>query len=291
MPSERAASLSFAEFARHERQDRVEPELGPRIALLTADPTATSTSAEISSMVSEIDTEPRLFDAVPREPQLASAPSRGVAVEKLHVGRALHLLLLGLVAAAIVGVFFGGAFFLLAQPKNQTFVPAAPASPAVKEEAVTTAENTTAPGDAAATITAAEQAATTPASASGLPILPTSPLQVSSTPAAAEFAGPPREPMQSASGGRRSHTHSAARRYRSGHHPQSVRKELAEQAEKQRISSAAMDRAHRENYSDPLQSLTPPEAGQKSPFDQLITHLTGRTNPTASLTQTRAEQP
>ena len=162
MPSERAASLSFAEFARHERQERVEPELGPRTALLTADPTATSASAEISSMVSEIDTEPRLFDAVPREPQLASAPSRGVAVEKLHVGRALYLLVLGLVAAAIVGVFFGGAFFLLAQPKNQTFVPAAPASPAVKEEAVTTAENTTAPGDAAATITAAEQAATTP---------------------------------------------------------------------------------------------------------------------------------
>jgi len=83
MPGERAASLSFAEFARHERQDRVEPELGPRTALLTADPTATSASAEISSMVSEIDTEPRLFDAVPRETQLVSAPSRAVPVEKL----------------------------------------------------------------------------------------------------------------------------------------------------------------------------------------------------------------
>jgi len=290
MASERLASLSFAEFARHERQDRVEPKLGPRTALLTADPTATSAAAEISSMVSEIDTEPRLFDSVPRETQLVSAPSRGVPVEKLHVGRALYLLPLGLVAAAIIGVFFGVAFFLLAQPKNQTFVAAGPASPAV-EEAATTAGNTTAPGDAAAIIIAAEQTAPTPASASGLPSLPAPPPQVSSTPAAAEFAGPPREPMQSASGGRRSHTHSAARRYRSGHHPQSVRKELAAQAEKQRISSAAMDRAHRENYSDPLQSLTPPEAGQKSPFDQLITHLTGRTNPTPSLTQTRAEQP
>jgi hypothetical protein len=68
-------------------------------------------------------------------------------------------------------------------------------------------------------------------------------------------------------------------------------KELAAQDEKQRISSAAMDRAHRENFSDPFQSLTPPEAGQKSPFDQLITHLTGRTNPTPSLTPPRAEQP
>ena len=238
-------------------------------------------------MVSEIDTEPRLFGAVPRETQLVSVPSCGVAVEKLHVGRALHLLLLGLVAVAIVGVFFGGAFFLLAQPKNQTFVPAAPASPAVKEEAVTTAENTPAPGDAAATITAAEQAATTPASASGLPNLPTSPPQVSSSPA----AGPPGKAMQRASGGRRSHVHLAARRYRSGHHPQSDRKELGAQAEKQRILSAAMDRAHGENFSDPFQSLTPPQPGQKSPFDQLITHLTGRTNPTPSLTPPRAEQP
>jgi len=242
-------------------------------------------------MVSEIDTEPRLFGAVPRETQLVSAPSCGVAVEKLHVGRPLHLLLLGLVAAAIVGVFFGGAFFLLAEPKNQTFVPAAPASPAVKEEAVTTAENTTAPGDAAATITAAEQAATTPASASGLPNLPTSPPQVSSSPAAAEFAGSPGKAMQRASGGRRSHVHLAAQRYRSGNHPQSDRKELGAQAEKQRILSAAMDRARGENFSDPFQSLTRPQPGQKSPFDQLITHLTRRTNPTPSLTPPRAEQP
>ena len=242
-------------------------------------------------MVSEIDTEPRLFGAVPRETQLVSAPSCGVAVEKLHVGRPLHLLLLGLVAAAIVGVFFGGAFFLLAQPKkNETFVAAGPAFPAI-EEAVTTAEKTTAPGDATATIIAAEQTAPTPASASGLPSFPALPPQVSSSPAAAEFAGPFGKRMQSASRSRRSHAHSAAHRYRSDHHPQPVRTELAAQAEKQRILSVAMDRAHRDNFADPFQSLTPPQPGQRSPFDQLITHLTGQTKPTPSLTPPRAEQP
>src|SRR5215469_6167044 len=105
MASERLASLSFAEFAPHERQDRVEPKLGPRTALLTMDPATTSAAAEISSMVSEIDTEPKLLDSVPREAQLVLAPSRGVAVESLHLGRALYLLPVGLVAAAIIGVF------------------------------------------------------------------------------------------------------------------------------------------------------------------------------------------
>jgi hypothetical protein len=290
MPSEGLASASFAEFARQERHGRVEPKLGPRTALLTADPTAMSAAAEISSMVSEFNTEPRLFDAVPREAQLTSAPSRGIPVERLHVGGAFYLLLVGLIAAVIIGAFFGVAFFLLAQPKNQTFVAARPAIPAV-EQAVTTAQNTTAPGDAAATITAAEQTAPTPASASGLPGLPAPPPQVSSSPAAAEFSGRPGEPIHSASGGRPSHAHLAAHRYRSGHHPQSVRKELAAQADKQRILSAAMDRAHRENFSDPFQSLTPPQAGQRSPFDQLIAHLTGQKRPTPSLTPPHAEQP
>jgi len=118
MPSEGLASPSFAEFARHERQGRVEPKLGPRTALLTADPTATSAATEISSMVSESDTAPRLFDSVPREGQLVSAPSRGVPVERLHVGGAFYLLPVGLVAAAIIGVFFVVAFFPWHSPRT-----------------------------------------------------------------------------------------------------------------------------------------------------------------------------
>ena len=289
MPSEGLVSPSFAEFARHKRQGRVEPKLGPRTALLKADPIATSAATEISSMVSESDTAPRLFDSVPREGQLVSAPSRGVPVERLHVGGAFYLLPVGLVAAAIIGVFFGVGFFLLAQPKNQTLVTAGPASPGVAE-AVSAAEDTMATGDAPTTITASEQTAPTPHPASDPPDLPAPPPPVSSSPTAAEFAGPPGEPTQNANGGRRSHAHSAAGRDRSDRHRQPVRKELGGQGEKQRTLSATMDRAHHENFSDPFQSLTPPQAGQRSPFDQPITHLTRRTNPTPSLTPLRAEQ-
>src|ERR1700732_220802 len=32
----------------------------------------------------------------------------------------------------------------------------------------------------------------------------------------------------------------------------------------------------RENFADPFQSLTPPKAGARNPFDLLITHPTGR---------------
>ena len=49
-----------------------------------------------------------------------------------------------------------------------------------------------------------------------------------------------------------------------------------------------MDRAHRENFADSFQSLTPPKAGARNPFDLLITHPTkalGLTVPPSILTR------
>ena len=63
------------------------------------------------------------------------------------------------------------------------------------------------------------------------------------------------------------------------------------QAEKQRILSASMHRAHRENSADSFPSLTPPRAGVRNPFELLITHLTEQTKPAQSLTPPRTEQP
>jgi hypothetical protein len=158
-------------------------------------------------------------------------------------------------------------------------------------EAVSTAKGTTRAGDAPTTIIASAQTAPTPGPVSGWPS-PAAPPQVGPSPAAAESAGPPGESTHRVSGGRRSGAHSAARRGRSAHHyRQPAREELAAQAEKQRILSAAMDRAHHENFSDPVQSLTPPQARQRNPFDQLLTYLTGQTKPAQSLTPPRAEQP
>ena len=101
MPSEGLASPSFAEFAQQFREGRVEPELGPPTAPRTADP-----AAEMTGMVSEIDTEPRLFDFVPREAPPTSVPSRRAPAERPHIGSVVYLLLVGLVAAATIGIFF-----------------------------------------------------------------------------------------------------------------------------------------------------------------------------------------
>jgi hypothetical protein len=178
--------------------------------------------------------------------------------------------LLGLVAAAIVGVFFGVALSLLTLPKNHTVVAAGPVSPGA-EEAVSTATATTSPGKPLATIVASAGTAPPPDPTSPAPDPPASAPQMSSTAATAEFVGPG-EPTQSASSGSRSRTHSATHRGRSAHH----HRQSPAQAEKQPEVSASMDRAHRENFADSFQSLTPPKAGARNPFDLLITHPTGR---------------
>ena len=78
-------------------------------------------------MVSEINTEPRLF--VLREAQLTSPPSRSAPAERPDFGIIFYLVLIGLVAAAIIGVFFGIAISLLTQPKDRTVVGAGLVSP------------------------------------------------------------------------------------------------------------------------------------------------------------------
>ena len=271
MPSEGLASPYLAKFAPHERPGRVEPELGPATVPRTAYPTVTSDSpaaAGLSGVVSDFDTEPRLFEFVTREAELTSAPSRSAPAKRPHIGSVFYLLQVGLVAAAIIGVFFGVAFSLLTLPKDHTVVGAGPVSPGA-EEAVSTATAATSPGEPLA-IVASAGTAPAPDPTSPAPDLPASAPQVNSSAAAAEFVGPG-EPTQSASTGSRSRTHSAIHRGRSAHH----HRQSPAQAEKQRELSAAMDRAHRENFADSFQSLTPPRAGARNPFDLLIAHPTG----------------
>ena len=117
------------------------------------------------------------------------------------VGTVFYLLLLGLVAAAIIGVFFGVALSPLTLPKDHTVVGAGPVSPGA-EEAVSTATATTSPGDLPATIVASAGTAPAPDPTSPAPDLSASAPQVNSSAAAAEFVGPG-EPTQSASSGSR----------------------------------------------------------------------------------------
>ena len=79
-------------------------------------------AAGLWGVVPEIDTEPRLFGSVHREAPLTWAASRDAPAERPHVGSVSYLLLSALIAAAIIGIFFGVAFALL--PKDHTVVAA-----------------------------------------------------------------------------------------------------------------------------------------------------------------------
>ena len=195
-------------------------------------------------MVSEIDLEPRLFEFVPHEAQLTSAPSRSAPTDRPHVGSVSYLLLFALIAAAIIGIFFGAAIALLTPPKDHTVVAAGPVSLG-EEEAVSTAKATPSPGDPPATIVTSARTAPVQDPTSDMPDSLASPPQVNSSATAAEFAGPG-APTRSASGGSRSRAHTAIRRGQSAHHY----RQPPAQAEKQRILSAPMDRAHRENSAE-----------------------------------------
>lgn len=254
---------------------RVEPELGP-----TPGPEAPSTVVE--GVFPEIGHTPQRFGSAPRDAPPIFAPSRRALAERLRAGSVLYLLLVGLVAVATAGVFFGVAFFLLAQPKDKTVVAEGRMSPAM-EEAVSTATDTPRAGDAPTPIVASAEPPPAPDPAAPSPVAPLPP--VSANPAAAEPVAPPGESTRPASADRRSIARSAPPRGRSAnHHRQPTREKLATRAENQRTLSAAMDRAHHENFADPFQSLTPPPAGTSNPFDQLITQLTGPKKPAGALT-------
>jgi type IV secretory pathway VirB10-like protein len=295
-------SRSVAEFGSHGGQARKEPEFGPSTVFRTAYPNTRSDSpvdaAGLSNIVSRIDAEPRLFDPVPRETRPTSASSRSALAERLRVNSVFYLLLAGFVAAAIIGVFFGIAFALLkqpkdlpAQPKDQTVLAAGPASPGA-EQSDSTAKIPTTPGDPPGDpprdpprdppvpIIASPETTPAPDPGSHAPGAPALPPQAHSSSANAEVAGPPRAPARSAAAVDRSRGHLATRRGRSAHHhPQPPA-----DAEKHRVLPEAMDRAHVENFSDLLQSLTPPRAGTRNPFDQSITHRSEYAKPVQSLT-------
>ena len=178
--------------------------------------------------------------------------------------------LVGLVGAATVGVFFGIAFSLLPQSEEKTVVPAGPALPG--------AENPLAPQRVRRIQATHRRKSSRPQGTHGARIRD----RMHLFPRRQRHRRPRRmnKPTPNAGTSNQSRGHLATRRGRSAHHhPQPLAN-----AEKQRISSAAIDRAHRENFSDPFQSLTPPRAGARNSFDQLITRLTAQAKPVRPLT-------
>src|ERR1700736_6538322 len=121
MPDEIFATPSLDELVRQLRQGSAEPESrAAECASRTTDPAGGSnTLAEMSGMFSDTGNERLVPGLVPGASLPTPAPSRRNMAAGLPVGILLYLVSVGLVAIATIGVFFGIAFFLLAQPKEE----------------------------------------------------------------------------------------------------------------------------------------------------------------------------
>src|ERR1700730_1964856 len=140
MPGEIFATPSLDELVRQLRQGSVEPESrAAEGASRTTDPAGGSkTLAEMSGMFSDTGNERLVPGLVPAGSLPTPAPSRRNMAAGLSVGILLYLVSVGLVAIAVIGVFFGIGFFLLAQPTEELIAAAAPlpVSPLAQRPAV-----------------------------------------------------------------------------------------------------------------------------------------------------------
>jgi hypothetical protein len=123
------------------RQVRAEPKsCAAGCASRTTDPAGGSnTLAAMSGMFSDTGNERLVPGLVPAGSLPTPAPSRRRNMAAgLSVGILLYLVSVGLVAIAIIGVFFGIGFFLLAQPTEELIAAAAPlpVSPLAQRPAV-----------------------------------------------------------------------------------------------------------------------------------------------------------
>src|SRR5215471_6847162 len=137
----------LAEFATHEHQGQGgyrTSAIGRASATHFNVVVASPAIAGSSELVSEIDTEPQRFVLTEAKP--SSAPARSVPAERRYLGGVLHLLLVGLVAAAIIVAFFGSAFSVLIPPRDKAVLGAGLDSPA-PHQAMSTVKVTTSHGD------------------------------------------------------------------------------------------------------------------------------------------------
>ncbi len=143
MPGEYLQTPSLDELMRQMRQlrqVRAEPKsCATGCASRTTDPAGGSnTLAAMSGMFSDTGNERLVPGLVPAGSLPTPAPSRRNMAAGLSVGILLYLVSVGLLAIAIIGVFFGIGFFLLAQPTEELIAAAAPlpVSPLAQRPAV-----------------------------------------------------------------------------------------------------------------------------------------------------------
>ncbi len=276
-----------------------EPEFSLRSAPRSQDPAATSNPRTLLGLGTE-DAGEMPVTSTPR-----SAVSRRTRAAELPVGSVLYLVLIGAVAIATIGVFFGSGFLLLAPPAKETVADAGTrdgnpprhgGAPRAEGEAAlvsremaapqSTAVDAALPGSPLAQPTAVAKAAPPQQSNEAESSAPApsnaAPSQTASEPALAssstDAAAPP---TRSASPGPSSVQDSVL--------PGGAKRQQTRDGRSNYTRVASRHSHPRSARSD--QALTPP-AGHTGSFDQLLTQLAGQTKPIArSLTPPSAEQP
>jgi pyruvate/2-oxoglutarate dehydrogenase complex dihydrolipoamide acyltransferase (E2) component len=231
----------------------------------------------------------------PPDPAPSRAPTRSAA---LPVGSLLYLVLVGLIAAATIAVFFGAGFLLLVHPEKEIVADTGTRDPPrpYGGTARTDLEDSPAPRASAAPDSAAITAppGSPPAQPEAMAEVPPpqSEAAENSPPGASSSHPPARTALepQPASGFPGS---SASAMPLARPAPFSVADVPAPHATKSRATrdgrshqsqTASRHRHPRSGHSAP--TLTPPQAAQTGPFDRLLAVLTGRSG---SLTPPRAQ--
>jgi hypothetical protein len=280
------------------RPATAEPEFSLRSAPRSPDSTATSNPRMLLGTEGE--------GGMPVTSTPRSAVTRRTTAAEHPVGSLLYLVLIGAVAIAIIGVFFGSGFLLLAPPAKEIVADAGArdgksprphgGAPRADPEAALVSREMAVPQSTAVAAAVPDSPLAQPATvakaaplqqsneAESFPPAPSNaaPSQTASEPAPAsssmDAAAPP---TQSASPGPSSAQDAVL--------PGGVKHRQTRDGRGNHTRVAAQHSHPRSARSD--QALTPP-AGHTSSFDQLITQLAGPTKPIArSLTPPSAEQP
>lgn len=268
------------------RPGSAEPELGLRSAPRPPDPLSGTENAGRRGLSS------------PPDPVSSCAPTMSAA---LPIGSLLDLVLVGLVAAATIGVFFGAGFLLLVHPGKQTVADTGTRDldppRAYGDAARADLEDPPAPRESAAPDSAAVAAPpgsplAQPAAMAEAPAPQQSEAAENSPPGASSSHPPARTALETepASGSPGS---SASAMPLARPAPFSAADLPGPRATKSRPTRDGRSHHHqtasrhwhpRSGHSAP--TLTPPQGAQTGPFDRLLTVLTGRSG---SLTPPRAQ--
>ena len=243
----------------------------------------------------------------PREPVSGAERERRLSVapqSSVPIGSVLYLALVGLVAAAIIGVFFGAGFRLLAPPKETSAASGAhDHTPPLSHGDILRARRGTWPAlpelaDPGSGAVAAVPAAPVPQpTATAEPPPPPPPRQETPTvpanaaPAVETAMAPPDQPSTIPSPAPPMPLASLPESSKSDAAPPAGGKHRSSHSRKSHHIRSASRHPHGQSAHSG-QPLTAPSAGQIRSFDQLVTQLTGQPQPSApSLTPPRPQQP